>query len=245
MITAILDCLRGNEVEAERHGRPRRGSDERLRMAEVAEELHALLEEKNTSPTTLQSFLSLHYQLDPRAVHFQDGKSSLTAVAGKGNEECAALLITRFSVNVNAQDKSEWGQTALHRAVKYSNDGMMRTLLNHGSDPNAVTLRGACTALHWAASRGAVSTAKILLDAGADVNARDDKGCTPLRWATVHHEEDMCAYLASVGAYSVSSPSADDPGSEPADHPHISISIFSTYSSSLDEAEERKHEGIV
>ena len=240
MITAILDCLRGNE-EAVSHDRPRRGSDGRQR---VGEELHLLLEDKNTSPATLQSFLSLHYQLDPRSIHFQDGKSALTAVAGKGNEEVAALLITRFSVGINAQDNSEWGQTALHRAVKYSNDGMMRTLLNHGSNPNAVTLRGACTPLHWAASRGSVSTAKILLDAGADINVRDDKGCTPLKWATVHHEEDMCTYLRNMGAYSVSSPSTELP-SEPADHPHISISIFSTYSSSRDEAEERKHEGIV
>jgi ankyrin repeat protein len=40
-----------------------------------------------------------------------------------------------------------------------------------------------CTPLHMAARRGNVETAQLLLDAGADIDAKDKAGDTPLRRA--------------------------------------------------------------
>ena len=37
--------------------------------------------------------------------------------------------------------------------------------------------------LHLAASEGDAATVSALLDAGQDVNARDEDGCTALHWA--------------------------------------------------------------
>ena len=56
----------------------------------------------------------------------------------------------------------------------------MVALLDAGADPNlATTLRGT-TALHWAAATGRAACVPVLVKAGADVNAGDQAGDTPL-----------------------------------------------------------------
>ena len=48
------------------------------------------------------------------------------------------------------------------------------------------------TALMMTSLNGVVETTKLLLDRGADVNAKDDKGHTALMWARVdNHSEIM------------------------------------------------------
>jgi ankyrin repeat protein len=54
------------------------------------------------------------------------------------------------------------------------------------------------TPLHHAAAFGAVGTMALLLDAGADVNARNKRGSTPLHWAI--HDEAKVRLLLSRGA---------------------------------------------
>ncbi len=54
------------------------------------------------------------------------------------------------------------------------------------------------TPLHHAAAFGAVDTMTSLLDAGADVNARNRRGSTPLHWAI--HDEAKVRLLLSRGA---------------------------------------------
>src|SRR5262245_4811810 len=53
-------------------------------------------------------------------------------------------------------------------------------------DPAAVHCRGGGSShqpLHWAVHRGHAELAKVLLDAGADINARGEDGKTPVLYA--------------------------------------------------------------
>jgi ankyrin repeat protein len=57
-----------------------------------------------------------------------------------------------------------------------------------------------CTALHMAARRGNVRVAAALLDCGADVEARDSVGDTPLRRSVNCGKLELTALLLSRGA---------------------------------------------
>lgn len=61
---------------------------------------------------------------------------------------------------------------------------------------------GGATDLHWAASGGQVETARALLDRGADVNAANSYGQTPLHFAVwnIHTDTEMVTLLLERGA---------------------------------------------
>lgn len=56
------------------------------------------------------------------------------------------------------------------------------------------------TPLHFAISGAAPKIAKLLLDRGADPNARNDNGSTPLHWAAMCGMHDVCQALIAAGA---------------------------------------------
>ena len=60
---------------------------------------------------------------------------------------------------------------------------MAEFLLIKGADVNAAEDAFDKTPLHHAASRGNKETAKVIVAAGTDVNAKDMAGRTPLDWA--------------------------------------------------------------
>jgi ankyrin repeat protein len=75
---------------------------------------------------------------------------------------------------------------ALHLSASRKNSAAVAWLIAHGVDVNAKRNIWDCnhTALHMTAESGAVELARMLLDAGADPNIRDDKyDATVLGWA--------------------------------------------------------------
>lgn len=56
------------------------------------------------------------------------------------------------------------------------------------------------TPLHWMATLGDVSGARLLLDAGAELNAADDSGNTPLHEAVRSRQHLLVQLLISRGA---------------------------------------------
>ena len=61
--------------------------------------------------------------------------------------------------------------------------------------------QGGLTALHFAARQGAMSTAKVLVDAGTDINAISAAdGNTPIVIATINGQFDLANYLLDHGA---------------------------------------------
>ena len=77
---------------------------------------------------------------------------------------------------------------------------MVRALVQKGANLNACDGVKHCTALHMAARRGNVEVAGALLDCGADIEARDSVGETPLRRAVNCNKTEVAALLLSRGA---------------------------------------------
>jgi hypothetical protein len=86
----------------------------------------------------------------------------------------------------------------MHDAFRGSTAGV-QGCLRAGANPNA-TFRGGLSPLHIAANGaypGRVEIVRLLIEAGADIHARDDEGRTPLRWAS---GEDTALVLIRAGA---------------------------------------------
>ena len=76
----------------------------------------------------------------------------------------------------------------------------MRALARVGANLDAQDGVKHCTALHMAARRGNVDVAEALLDCGANLEAHDSKGETPLRRAVNCSKISLVARLLKRGA---------------------------------------------
>jgi ankyrin repeat protein len=93
------------------------------------------------------------------------------AVASEFNGDIVRMLL-RFGANINAINQG--GETPLHLAVAYEfNDDIVRMLLRFGANINAQDNNGN-TPLHIAASRGHIGVVQVLVEAGANKEARDN-----------------------------------------------------------------------
>ena len=54
--------------------------------------------------------------------------------------------------------------------------------------------------LHWAAKNGYPTAIDALLNAGADIDARDRERCTPLHWAAQNGHTNAITTLLDAGA---------------------------------------------
>src|SRR5262245_60331607 len=78
-----------------------------------------------------------------------------------------------------------------------STDAVAKLLASDSDAANARDAAGS-TLLHHAAAFGSIDTMKLLLDAGADVNAANRRRSTPLHWSL--HDEAKVRLLLSRGA---------------------------------------------
>merc|ERR1711936_937703 len=72
--------------------------------------------------------------------------------------------------------------------------------LNMGEDVNQTQFPRYTTALHDATACGRTEVARLLIKRGADVNAKDYKGCTPLRLARRYGQDEIEMMLEAKGA---------------------------------------------
>jgi len=97
--------------------------------------------------------------------------------------------------NPNAESKSV-GMSALDAQVIAGDLESVRTILDHGANPNKRLRR---TALHWAVIYSRLDIAELLLERGADVNARDPNGMSPLQDAAGLADGDVRVMRPLVG----------------------------------------------
>jgi ankyrin repeat protein len=77
---------------------------------------------------------------------------------------------------------------------------VVRRLVQAGANVDAQDGVKHCTALHMAARRGSVAVAEALLDCGANIEARDSLGDTPLRRSVNCGQAEVARLLVSRGA---------------------------------------------
>jgi ankyrin len=145
-----------------------------------------------------------------------DGQTALMVVARTSRVDAARLLL-KHGAKVNAVEK--WrGQTALMWAVAQKQPAMVAELVKAGADVNArsavnnwerqVTAEpraiyrpaGGLTPLLYAAREGCAECARLLVDAGADVNLADPENISPLLMAVINTQWDTAQYLIKKGA---------------------------------------------
>jgi cytohesin len=146
------------------------------------------------------------------------------ATSGGGQKEIAELLIAE-GANVNAKDKL--GDTSLQVAAYQGHKEIAELFIDNGADVNAKADNGktpldwadgetadilrkhggktgdwlnAGKSIHKAARAGHIEAVKQHIDAGTDVNAKDEYGMTPLYGAAASGHKEVSELLINKGA---------------------------------------------
>jgi uncharacterized protein len=108
-------------------------------------------------------------------------------------------LLTANRSLVTAVSPDGW--FPLHLSAHFGHNDAARMLLNKGAQVNACSTNASRNmALHAAAAGRAQAIAKLLIDAGADVNARQGGGFTPLHSAAQSGDIEFARLLVEAGA---------------------------------------------
>jgi uncharacterized protein len=154
------------------------------------------------------------------------GETPLMAAARAGKSATVEQLLKK---GANADARAARGQTALMWAVGQKHAEVVKTLLAGGANVHAQTERrsqmmavpphglpeynrmipqGGDTALMFAARVGDIASARLLIDAGANVNDRDAWGVSATTLAVFAGHGEVARLLLSKGA----DPNVDTPG---------------------------------
>ena len=149
---------------------------------------------------------------------YGSGETPVMTAARTGNVDAVKMLLDH-GADVNVAE--EWrGQTALMFAAGENHAATAQFLVERGANVNARSViydfgslkgtnggiihdrpMGGLTALFFAARQGAIETAKVLVAAGADMNATEPQyGFTPMQTAIFNGHYDFAAFLIEKGA---------------------------------------------
>ena len=163
---------------------------DRVGVKRRLDENPALVNEIGPGPSTLLSFCRdvksiqfyLDYGADPLVRYERSGKYGLTTplrdIVYRGNYDCARHLLAHLG----------WGVDIFWASVMGDRDRLGRLLEYDAGHAVAATpadhvLGAGLSPLHLAAPGGHIDVMDALLNAGADVNAQDARGFTPLHFA--------------------------------------------------------------
>lgn len=131
---------------------------------------------------------------DPNAVTEEGTPAISHAMMNEANKTVRTLLLSD-KLNVNQQDLN--GDTPIMVASLMNNSAWVATLLSKGA---SLKTSGSWTALHYAATSGATDAMTMLINAGADINAKSPNGTTPLMMAARENKADSARLLLKSGA---------------------------------------------
>ena len=142
----------------------------------------------------------------------QNGFTPLHAAAIWSTSPAVISVLSDAGADVDARYAAS-GITVLYLAAEGASAAVVAALVKAGADVSARTTRSGETALHAATTDTA--TLRVLLDAGAAVNARRADGRTPLHVAAVLKESEAVIALLDAGARATE---RDEDGKTPWDY---------------------------
>lgn len=154
---------------------------------------------------------------DPNTRDTSDGETVLMVTSRSGNAEAVRALLDH-GADVNATEAYR-GQTALMWAAAERHPDVVKILLQHGADWKVISsyretrlprlsaassvtpfARGGFTAFSFAAREGDIETAKVMLDAGVDINQTDIDHTSGLVIAIMNKHYTFAKFLLDRGA---------------------------------------------
>jgi ankyrin repeat protein len=153
--------------------------------------------ERGHSPVLIAQY---HHKRDALAVLLAARPElDLFDAASVGRTDRVAELLDRDATQVNAYSSD--GFYPLGLAAFFGHTDTARELLARGADVNQVARNPMrVQPLHSAAAAKSLELVRLLVEAGAPVNAQQQQGWTPLHAAVQHNDVEMTRYLLANGA---------------------------------------------
>lgn len=140
-------------------------------------------------------------RLDPMPPLFTGGgKATPLVEAGRVGDLETVRVLLKAGADINATGANNI--TALTEATLFGRREIVRFLLDNGASVKGGAAMQKMPVLGMAAIRGDLAIARMLVEAGAEVNVADAHGSTPLMWAAAADRVNpaLVSYLLKAGA---------------------------------------------
>jgi hypothetical protein len=198
-----------NDSFARRPGNPVRPTSQVTNAVNIIQqEWFKTSSTKQSNPLDVEDYLDVIEELAgagsgrellSRVVNMTDvnGNTSLHYSVSHGNFDVVSVLLDAKVSNPNILNKAGYTCIMLISLAQISND-THRAVISRLFEVGDVNIRASQhgqTALMLAVSHGRLDMVKLLVDAGADLNVRDEDGSTALMCAAEHGYMEMVKYL--------------------------------------------------
>ncbi|CAK6962735.1 NF-kappa-B inhibitor epsilon [Scomber scombrus] len=159
----------------------------------------------------------------------QNGNTALHVACQQGQVKCATEMTREVSPSKLAPilETQNWrGLACLHLAALNRQHQMMNLLMNKEADLNIQEGTSGKTALHLAVELHDVTSVKLLLNGGANVDAAMFNGCTPLHLAVGRQDTTIANLLFQSGADTMLRNMEDETALDLADGKNDILALF-------------------